>query len=181
MKLLFSLILLFFLLECTNSKTVYWCGDHPCVNKKEKEAYFKETMIVEVRELNEKNQMKKSEIEKITQEILKKEKQQIKDKKESRKQARLKEKNKIKNDKRLAKKAKIEEKKRIKYEKELAKQKQKRSKKKKENKAVFNKKVTVVAKNKVIDKDLVSFNNLVEGITLKNLSRDYPDINDIQK
>ena len=89
MKLLFSLILLFFLLECSNNKTVYWCGDHPCINNKEKEAYFKETMIVEIRELNKKNQMKKSEIEKITQEILKKEKEQIKDEKKLRKQARL--------------------------------------------------------------------------------------------
>ena len=38
-------------LNCSNNKTIYWCGDHPCINKKEKEAYFKETMIVEVRDL----------------------------------------------------------------------------------------------------------------------------------
>ena len=30
---------------------VYWCGDHPCINKKEKEAYFKKNMIVEKRNL----------------------------------------------------------------------------------------------------------------------------------
>ena len=181
MKLLFSLILLFFLLGCSNNKTVYWCGDHPCINKKEKEAYFKETMIVEIRELSEKNQMKQSEIEKITQEIIKKEKQQIKDEKELRKQARLEKKNKVRENKRLAKQAKIEEKIRIKYEKELAKQNQKREKKKKKSMATSNKKTSVVANNKVIDKDLVSFDNLVEEITLKNLSRKYPDINDIQK
>ena len=41
-----------FIFGCSAGKGVYWCGDHPCINKKEKEAYFKKTMIVEVRNYN---------------------------------------------------------------------------------------------------------------------------------
>ena len=63
MKYLFFIISCFFLISCSNNKSVYWCGDHACINKKEKEAYFKKTMIVEKRILNKKNKQSKSEIE----------------------------------------------------------------------------------------------------------------------
>ena len=49
------------LFSCSNNKSVYWCGDHACINKKEKESFFKKTMIVEKRELNEKNKLSKTE------------------------------------------------------------------------------------------------------------------------
>ena len=75
---------------------VYWCGDHPCVSDKEKKAYFAKTMIVEVKNINilEEN---KSEIEKITQQALVKEKKRIKDEKYLNKQARKEEKKRIKD------------------------------------------------------------------------------------
>ena len=57
MKIIFFIFLLLLLINCSNTKSVYWCGDHPCINKKEKEAYFKKTMIVEVK--NIKNNKKK--------------------------------------------------------------------------------------------------------------------------
>ena len=64
MKYIGFIILFFLFTSCETSKKVYWCGDHPCLNKKEKEAYFKKTMIVEVR--NIKNDKKNdSEMEKI--------------------------------------------------------------------------------------------------------------------
>ena len=47
MKNLFFLFILFIIISCSPNRGVYWCGDHPCINKKEKEAYFKKTMIVE--------------------------------------------------------------------------------------------------------------------------------------
>ena len=49
------------LFSCTSGKTVYWCGDHPCINNKEKEAYFKKTMIVEVKEIDNSNLKNNSE------------------------------------------------------------------------------------------------------------------------
>ena len=65
MKSLVFLIILFILTSCSTDKDTYWCGDHPCINKKEKEAYFKKTMIVEIRELSKQNKKSKSEVEKI--------------------------------------------------------------------------------------------------------------------
>ena len=67
MKYLFCSILFFIIIGCSTSKTVYWCGDHPCINKEEKQAYLKKTMIVEVKELKNKTLKNNSEIEKIIQ------------------------------------------------------------------------------------------------------------------
>ena len=81
MKYLILLILSLFLFACSNGKKVYWCGDHACINNKEKEAYFKKTMIIEKRELIKQNKEKKSELEIIkkqaglqNEKIIKKEK-----------------------------------------------------------------------------------------------------------
>ena len=63
MKYLFFLIFSFLLFGCTNSRGVYWCGDHACINNKEKEAYFKKTMIVEIRKLSKHNEESRSELE----------------------------------------------------------------------------------------------------------------------
>jgi len=57
MKNYLFLCVFFLIFSCTNNKSVYWCGDHPCINNKEKEAYFKKTMIVEVRELKKETNM----------------------------------------------------------------------------------------------------------------------------
>ena len=65
MKYLIFFLTFFLLINCSNSKKVFWCGDHPCINNKEKEAYFKQTMIVEIREIGKKKEKKLSEIEKI--------------------------------------------------------------------------------------------------------------------
>ena len=65
MKKYFLFFSFFILINCTNSNSVYWCGDHPCANKKEKEAYFKKTMTVEVRETNKKSVKKDSEFKKL--------------------------------------------------------------------------------------------------------------------
>ena len=53
------------IISCTSNKNVYWCGDHPCINKKEKEEYFKKTMIIEIKDLKNKNYKDDSEINKI--------------------------------------------------------------------------------------------------------------------
>ena len=51
MKLFVYLIIILILSNCSTNRSVYWCGDHACINKKEKEAYFKKTMTVEVKNL----------------------------------------------------------------------------------------------------------------------------------
>ncbi len=110
------------IIGCSTNKLVYWCGDHPCINKKEKEAYFKKTMIVEMKELKKTNINNNSEIEKIIQQATLDEKQRIKKEKDLAKQAKLDEKRRIKEEKNLAKQIKKDEKQRIKQEKDLAKQ-----------------------------------------------------------
>ena len=85
MKYLILLFFVFLLFACSNSKSVYWCGDHACINNKEKKSYFKKTMIVEVRELKKRSNKDQSKLEKI------------------KKQSGLEDKNKVENDKVLNK------------------------------------------------------------------------------
>ena len=61
MKLFVYLIIILILSNCSTNRSVYWCGDHACINNKEKEAYFKKTMIVEIRMLNKSNKKSKSQ------------------------------------------------------------------------------------------------------------------------
>ena len=111
MRILFSLVIFFTIVSCTTNKGVYWCGDHACINKKEKEAYFKKTLIVEIKEMNEKNNKNDSDVIKITKQAKLEEKRRIKEEKDLAKQAKLEEKRRIKEEKDLAKQAKLEEKK----------------------------------------------------------------------
>ena len=59
------LIIFILIVSCTSNKGVYWCGDHACANNKEKEAFFKKTMIVEVRNLDKNSKEPISTNEKI--------------------------------------------------------------------------------------------------------------------
>ena len=59
MKFFILLFFAFLFFGCSKNTSVYWCGDHACINNKEKEAYFKKTMIVEKRDLSKKNKERK--------------------------------------------------------------------------------------------------------------------------
>ena len=192
MRYYLFLFIFFFIISCTTNKGVYWCGDHPCINKKEKEAYFKKTMIVEIRDLNKDNYKNKSEIEKLLQQTQINEKKMIKNEKELAKQAKLEEKRRIKEEKELAKQAKLEEKRKIKEEKELEKEiRQEEEKRAKAKKKVPKKKISkkqkktsdesVVLNTNTEDVkiDLDKFSEVVEKIIKKNSFRSYPDIDDI--
>ena len=60
------MLLFFIIINCSSNEGVYWCGDHPCINEKERKAYFRETMIVEIRQIDKKKDSY-SEMEKITE------------------------------------------------------------------------------------------------------------------
>ena len=191
------------IISCSLNKKVYWCGDHPCINKKEREAYFKKTMIVEVKGSKNKSYMNYSEIEKIMQESQSSEKKRIKDEKDLVKQAKLEEKNlakqikleermRIKEEKKLAKQIKLEEKIRIKEEKKFTKQTESEKEARIKDKKKLPKKKITVNKKKQLKKNaelvataenteikLGKFSELVEKITRKNTFRPYPDINDV--
>ena len=188
MKIIFLLSILLLLTHCTNGKQVFWCGDHACVNKKEKEAYFKKNMIVEVRKIGQKDKPDNSKLNQILKQIeldnkkgkdLKKEtrlekKRRIKEEKELIKQVRLEEKERIKEEKKLAKQALLEEKKINKKEKKSFISKFLKTKKESNNKKTFTK--SKVAMNNRSSGD---FGKIVEKITNQNKPKPYPSINDI--
>ena len=162
MKNLFYLIIFFVLVNCSNNKGVYWCGDHPCINKNEKEAYFKKTMTVEMKTLKKVKSKKLSEIEKIMQ------------------QARSEKKGVIKEEKKLAKREKLEAKRRIKEEKELAKQIELDEKKAIKKEAKISKKDDDIKEAfENIEFGSNKFSEILEKITRKNSFKPYPDINNI--
>ena len=173
MKNLFIFIL-FMVAACSNNKSVYWCGDHPCINKKEKEAYFKKTMIVEIKNLKNKDYKSGTEYERIMQQAQLDEKKRIKGEKDLTKQAKLEEKRRIREEKDLAKQIKLEDKKRIKEEKELSRSKIVKNETKHLKKNVET--TTSIANTKI---ELGKFSEIVEKITKKNSFRPFPDIDDI--
>jgi len=192
MKYLILLIFSLLLFACSNGKRVYWCGDHACINNKEKEAYFKKTMIVEIKELSKQNKRSKSELEIIKKQAGLEQKKEIKNEKALAKQARLDEKRRMKEEKELAKQARLDEKRRMKEEKELAKQvlleeikiikEEKKSSKKKilktEN-VPLEKEVIINTGTARINISSTEFKELVEKITKKNMFKPYPNINAI--
>jgi hypothetical protein len=149
MKRLFYISIFLILSNCTTNKTSYWCGDHPCINKSEKEAYFKETMIVEIRGTEKEILSDNTDIEEIIQRSRKEEKKRIKEEKTLAKQVKLDEKIKVKEEKALAKNMKRDKKKMVKINKE-----------------------NIIVKTN-------NFRVLADEITRKNSFRPYPNINDI--
>ena len=190
MKKIFFLLIFTLLLNCSNQKKVYWCGDHPCINKKEREAYFKKNMSVEVKTIKV-SDIDKSEIRAITEQARLNEKKRIKKEKDLAKIARLEEKRKIKEEKALVKQEKLEEKRRLKEEKKLEKLSKLEEKRlKKSNKKLSKNKLSKKNENNEIKIDTgvakvsfstKEFSELIKKINQKNMFRSYPDINDIPR
>ena len=203
MKYFALFVLFFFIISCNNNKSVYWCGDHACINKKEKDAYFKKTMVVEIKSEKNIQYKDKSEINKIFEQAklnekkrLQKEKFLIKDEKLEEKihiksekalakQAKIDEKRRIKSEIALAKQAKIDEKRLIKEEKKLFKQRKIAEKKlSKNNNSKDQKKMLLEINEKnavkeIISTELNTFSQIVKKIRQRNLIKDYPDINNL--
>ena len=184
-----AFICIFFIFSCSGNKGVYWCGDHPCINKKEKEAYFKKTMIVEVKTLDKESIKNESELEELLKQAKKDEKKRIYNEKELKKLARIEEKRRIKEEKELEKKIIKEEKelekRRIKEEKKLKKRRVKKESelaKKSESKNIKkknNEKQNVFINNDSINRKTTKFIELKDNIIERNSIRPYPEINDI--
>ena len=203
----FFILLFIILLSCTNKKEVHWCGDHACINNKEKKAYFEKTLITEIKDLT-KQKRKKSNFEIIKEKAgldLDKEKEEefedkikvlsTEEQKALAKQLRLEEKQRIKEEKKLTKQSRLDEKKignEAKTEGDCTKLVKLHEKlkckmdEKKANKAKSKKddsKVKLKA-GVINEKDMdssVEFSEFVKRIHKKNLSKSYPDINDIPK
>ena len=203
----FFILLFIILLSCTNKKEVHWCGDHACINNKEKKAYFEKTLITEIKDLT-KQKRKKSNFEIIKEKAgldLDKEKEEefedkikvlsTEERKALAKQLRLEEKQRIKEEKKLTKQSRLDEKqigneakaeedctKLVKlHEKLKCKMDEKKANKAKSKKDDSKIKLEASVINEKDMDSSVEFNELVKKIHKKNLSRSYPDINDIPK
>ena len=176
--LIFSFLLT--ITGCGNTNKVYWCGDHPCLNKKERKAYFEKNFTVEVRELNKKNKKKFSPTSEIMIKAKKNEKERIRNEKNILKQAKLNEKKRIIEEKKSIKKARLDEK--------------NNSKKKNIEPIEIEEMVEDINEinnneenNNIKDKIVVEgaeaseykFTDLVKKIKEKNKSKSFPDINKI--
>ena len=160
MRNLFLIFVFLLFASCGGTKTVHWCGDHQCVNEKERKAYFAKTMIIEIREIDSKD---------------KKLKEEKKEQKKILKQARLDEKKRKKEKKRISKQARLDEKKRKKEQKKI-------------NKKAIEKKAEVKSDVKVTNVEIASskitnksnnFSEISNKILSDSLTKPYPDINDI--
>ena len=172
MKYLYLIFLSFALISCSNGgKEVYWCGDHACINKKERKLYFAETMIVEVRKLDKNFELNQNEKDKILESI------KLKDKKYAKKIKKNDDSTYINAEELIIKKTKKNKK--VKKVKKITKEEKKKSVKKKKNKYLF-KKNEVIANTSYGESALSKFNKLANKISKRNESKDYPDINNIE-
>jgi hypothetical protein len=181
MKLIYLIILMFFINGCSNNKSAYWCGDHECIDKREKSEYFKKHMVIEVKNL-EKNQIKMTEYEKILAQSQENKKKLFTVNNDLTKINKKEEKFRNKEKKKIAKDLRKKEKKRIKNERKLVKINNKENKKKKPLK------IKKIVKNKILKAEqtlkknidnLSSFSDLVKEVKERNYNKPFPDINDI--
>ena len=54
MKKILFFVFFFIIIGCSKPKTVFICGDHVCINKKEAKQYFEENLSLEVKIINKK-------------------------------------------------------------------------------------------------------------------------------
>ena len=186
MKILSILILSLLVFNCSSGgKKVFWCGDHACINKKERQAYFKKNLIVEVKELKSRSKEEKLEMEKILSEARINEKKRINNEKISIKETKLNEKIKKREQKLLKKEEGKKRKAYIKEQKRLEKEKLKKAKMNKKKQQVVTKKEKnkfFKKKNKVNEplnneENVNTFGNIVKKIINRNKGKSYPDIN----
>jgi len=79
MKHLYLLLFLFLFSCFGNEKIVYLCGDYICKNKKERDQYFEENLVIEYVKINSKKELKILKKQKKKEEVvLKKDKKKPK-------------------------------------------------------------------------------------------------------
>ena len=179
MKYFFLLLIAFLFSNCSSNNEVYWCGDHACVNKKEKEFYFKEKMIVEKRLVKKEEKLSKDKKDEIMKMIREKEKSKSKKRKEKNEEILISKKVTGKTDKLepSSNQAVFTKKECLSWDmkkrslKECFKFQSSKEKIKSEDKSILS-------TDNV--KSSSEFNELVEKITKENMSKPYPDINNIQ-
>jgi len=160
MKFLLLSLFIFLLSHCGKNDYVYWCGDHACVNDKERIEYFKKTMIVEIKDSNKVGKEDSSKIKAIKQKL------------------RSEKKRKSEEEKRLKKQAKIEKKLKI---KEIRDNKKRKTTDNSFKKPDQDSEIKSSNEKKVVKKESFSkfdnFNEILDSIKKANKNKSFPDIN----
>lgn len=173
MRVYIYFIIFILVASCASNNEVYWCGDHACANNKEKVAYFKKTMIVEVRSLDKKIIEPLSTNQKILNESKSDEKNTVINVEESIQEINLE--NEIEKEIELQIQDRAKKQEELNEHVRLDQDEKIRLEKKSHNPSSFDK---VAEINEIETKD---FDEIVEKILLRNSSRSYPKINDISK
>ena len=164
MRSITFIILLIIVSSCSYDKQTYICGDRPCINKAEKEEYFKKNMIIEIKKKNDKDKKNVSEIDQILDQALIKQKKNKRVVKTLAKEEKYNKRELKRKQKELAKQLRLEKKRRKKEEKKIVK---------------LTKKNKKMIKQQNINENFSDFQKVVDNIYKKNLKKDYPDINKI--
>ena len=174
MKSITFFIILIIVSSCSSyNKQTYICGDRPCINKAEKEEYFKKNMIIEVKKNKKEDKKKVSEVDQILDQALIKQKGIKKEERKLVKEKKYKDKELRRREKELAKQLRLEKKRKIKEEKKLAKLAKKNKK--------LNKSAKKISKQQNMNDNFSDFQMIVDNIYNKNTKKKYPDINKIPK
>jgi len=163
-KLFFLLVLL----SCSSNNEVFWCGDHACINKAEKEEFFQNNMIVEVRKIGEKTNKEYSKVNEIINQGKLNKKNLAVDENGKIKLSKSEKKQRIKDEKQLSRQLLKQKRQRIKDEKKLAKEFKKEEKKRNKNKDVKNKVYSIKKTKKVVKKPLINKSNVVSSVNDKS-------------
>ena len=187
MRILISFILIAVLSGCAKPKTVFICGDHVCLNKKEAEIYFEENLTIEVKIIDNKEK-KRLDLVQLN----------LKENNTNKQEVKIFSKKKTTNDlKILSKKEKREIKQKIKNKKKNKKITKKINQKKfnkKTNKIKKNKRILDINNNnkekssKIINKNIdvctilnkCNINEIAKYLIKESRNKDFPNINERQ-
>ncbi len=151
MKNFLLIILFFFIISCSKTKTVLICGDHVCINKNEAEQYFEENLSIEVKILD-KYEKNKIDLVELNLKLDEKEKRSVSitEKKDTNNTIKI-----LSNDEIKRKKSELKEKARINKLKDKSKKKEQLQVSKIRNKKIGNsievQKIKNKSQNQIVD------------------------------
>ena len=151
MKNFLLIILFFFIISCSKTKTVLICGDHVCINKNEAEQYFEENLSIEVKILD-KYEKNKIDLVELNLKLDEKEKRSVSitEKKDTNNTIKI-----LSNDEIKRKKSELKEKARINKLKDKSKKKEQLQVSKIKNKKIGNsievQKIKNKSQNQIVD------------------------------
>ena len=167
MKNLLLIILFFFIISCSKTKTVLICGDHICINSKEAEQFFEDNLSLEVKIVDKKE---KSKIDLVELNLKSNENNvrtvSITEKRNTKENIKI-----LSNDEIKEKKAELKKRKKISKLKDIEKRKKKITKNKKDDKKKVNKSIKVQKTENKSENQIVDICVILEKCSIDEISK----------